>query len=293
MPIRKVHPDTAKAARRFARETLGLQDVKLRAPTAEEKKLRSLDQLDVNMVRDIVVAKDKKGDEYALLLDLDPTQTRNLNLESGLLTSFSLIPIIGAPVVAGFAIKDLIKGGRAIKKAKQAGNVADPADRAICRMGLKHFGLSGLSMLTQGISAGAHAVASSGEIAQTVSAALDLTDAGASEIKETAHSVLKGAGGVKAGLLGTEAVVIAADTVGAVDAENKKAGANRPLKALAAALQGLAGVHHHHERKPEDARVLVLRKKSAEGQVESRPALEPAKRVRKSSNPPTGPPSSL
>ena len=144
----RIHANTSHAAQQYAKQKLG-GDVELRPATTKEKVEVTARQLDNEKVVDAVVARDSKGNEY-LLGVVDDAKTRHLNQESAVATAIGLIPIVGPPLAATIALKDIVKAGIPIVKAKAAGEATDPADRALMRMGLKHLGLSAVSMASHG-----------------------------------------------------------------------------------------------------------------------------------------------
>lgn len=144
----KIHSSTANAAQTYAKQQLG-EEVTLRPATVGEQVQVTAKQLDNEKVIDAVVARDSKGNEY-LLGVVDDAKTRHLNQESAVATAIGLIPVVGPPIAATIALKDIVKAGVPMVKAKLAGDVTDPADRALMRMGFKHLGLSAASMASHG-----------------------------------------------------------------------------------------------------------------------------------------------
>jgi hypothetical protein len=256
--IRKVHPETAAIARKHAREQLGAQGVKLRSATpAETLKSHAKTGFDSEAVIDTVVARDKKGNEWLLQVELDPTLSKHLNVESGILTFAGMIPVIGAPVVAAFALKDIAKAGIPALTAKLSGNATDPRDRAMLRMGLKHLGLSGLSLATHGMGNAAHAAKGAHGAA---------TAAKGAHVAHTAHSAAKAAHfahNAHRAVQVAEVAVASKDTIEGVD----KGGVGPMARSVLAGLQGIAGIKHGHDDGHGDghvdARVVVLEHRPA------------------------------
>jgi hypothetical protein len=257
MAIRKVHPETAQVARKYAREELAAQGVKLRsATTAETVKSHAKTGFDSEAVIDTVVARDKNGNEWLLQVELDPTLSDHLNVESGILTFAGMIPVIGAPVVAAFALKDIAKSGVPMLKAKLQGDATDPRDRAMMRMGIKHLGLSGLSMATHGVANAAHAA--KGAHAAHGAAKVAHAAHGASKVAHAAHTAHRA-------VQVAEVAVASKDTIEGVD----KSGVGPMARSVLAGLQGIAGVKHHGDEHGDhghvDARVVVLEYRPADG----------------------------
>lgn len=147
-----VHPKSAKVARDFAREELGMRKPKLRVPTKGERvRAHAVDPNNAERVNDIVVAKGADGCEALLYIDLDPSESRHLKRESALLTATGLVPLLGKPTVLYFALRDIVVGGLRCIKDKMAHGHVDPKDRAILQMGLKHLGLTTASYATGGV----------------------------------------------------------------------------------------------------------------------------------------------
>jgi hypothetical protein len=287
MAIRKIHHDTAAIARKYAREELGINQPKLRAPTKKETIDSAMKaRLDINQIRDVVVVADKKGNEYLLNIDLDPKLSRQRNVESAMLTSFSLIPLVGAPVVAAFAIRDLVQAKRGMAKAVREGKQIDPDDQALYRMGLRHLGLAGLSTVTQGTAVALTAAKDVADVATSITAAADV----ATKVDQ-GSVLLDAAKTTKSGIVGAECTLSCQDTVNSTGHGAKEERKFRPFKAIVAGFQGIIGVHEHHHRTREDARVVVVAKKDAEGNVERSPDVaKPRRPVITGGNAPTGPP---
>lgn len=229
----KVHSESAQIARKFGREELGLQDVKVRKATREEQfEGAKAAGFDVEQIRDSVVISGRDGREFLLAIDLDPALSRARNAESGLLTLKGLVPVVGAPVVAAFAVKDIAKAHISMAKAKKQGEAADPRDQALARMGYKHLGLSGLSFATHGASHAMH----------------------------LAH-------------LGVQAAEVTMGTSDLREGKQEGSGLKGYLHAMVTALQGIAGVHHHEHTTDNDPRVIVVQMKGPDGSVEKKPTL--------------------
>lgn len=285
MAIRKIHHDTAAIARKYAREELGINGPKLRAPTKKESIDAAMNaRLDINQVRDTVVVADKQGQEFLLNIDLDPKLSRQRNVESAMLTAFSLVPIVGAPVVAAFAVRDLVKAKRGMAQAKREGKQPDPDDQALYRMGIRHLGLAGLSTVTQGTAIALTAAKDVADVASSVGTAADLATKA-----ESGSALYDAAKTTKTGLVGAEATLTGQDTVNSTGHGEKPK--FRPIRAMAAGLQGIIGVHDHEHRTQDDARVVVVLKKDAAGSVERKPEITPPRRsLAEGANAPTGPP---
>lgn len=146
--MKKIHSSTASAAQAYAKQKLG-DDVQLRPATAAQRAQVTAKSLDNEKVIDAVVARDDKGNEY-LLGVIDDAKTFRLNQESAIATAIGLIPLVGPPIAATIALKDIVQAGVPLVKARIAGEATDPADRALMRMGLKHLGLSAVSMASHG-----------------------------------------------------------------------------------------------------------------------------------------------
>lgn len=252
----KVHPETAKIARKFGREQLAAQDVKLRAPTMPERvEVFAKTGMDLEATQDAVVIRSKKdGSEWLVGIEVDPAMSRHLNAESGVLTAAGLVPVLGAPAVAAFALKDIIKGGIPALKAKLNGDATSPRDRALVRMGLKHLGLASASMATHGSSQAMHIAHGAVQASEVAVAGKDLVEGRAS-----GASIASGM-----------------------------------MRSALAGLQGIAGVHHHDDHHDNDARILVTDSRLSESRA-AREANKRARLDSQVAGTPeskTGPPSS-
>ena len=145
----RIHPKTQVAAEQYAKEKLGKDEVTLRPANIKERWMVHANHLDNEKVVDAVVAKDEQGNAY-LLGVFDDVKSRALNQESMLATAIGLVPVVGPPIAASLALKDIVKAGVPLVTATVNGAATDPEHRALMRMGLKHLGLSAASLASHG-----------------------------------------------------------------------------------------------------------------------------------------------